>query len=68
MGVDLFFHLDRHPTLALPLGIVAAYALATLSWQVLEKPFLALKRFFAPEPKLPETRQTFRSEEMPVHG
>ncbi len=62
------FHLDRHPALALPLGIVAAYGLATVSWRVLEKPFLNLKRFFAPEPNLAERHQVFRSEETPVHG
>ena len=40
------FHLDRHPFAALPITTVATYALATLSWNLLEKPFLKLKRFF----------------------
>ena len=40
------FHLDRHPVLALPITAAATYALATLSWKLLEKPFLRLKRFF----------------------
>lgn len=42
------FHLDQHPFLALPITTVATYALATLSWNLLEKPFLKLKRFFEP--------------------
>src|SRR5271165_5794516 len=44
------FHLDRHPLLTLPLAIIASYALATLSWNLLEKPLLRLKRFFEPRP------------------
>jgi peptidoglycan/LPS O-acetylase OafA/YrhL len=40
------FHLDRHPFLALPLTTAATYVLASLSWLILEKPFLRLKRFF----------------------
>jgi len=40
------FHLDRHPFLALPLATAATYILASLSWLILEKPFLRLKRFF----------------------
>jgi peptidoglycan/LPS O-acetylase OafA/YrhL len=40
------FHLDRHPFLALPITTAATYALASLSWRILEKPFLRLKRFF----------------------
>jgi peptidoglycan/LPS O-acetylase OafA/YrhL len=39
-------HLDRHPLLELAVAIVACYALATLSWHLLEKPFLRLKRLF----------------------
>jgi peptidoglycan/LPS O-acetylase OafA/YrhL len=39
-------HFDRHPLLALPLTAAATYALAMLSWNLLEKPFLRLKRFF----------------------
>jgi peptidoglycan/LPS O-acetylase OafA/YrhL len=39
-------HLDRHPFLLLPLTAVATYCLAILSWNLLEKPFLQLKRFF----------------------
>jgi peptidoglycan/LPS O-acetylase OafA/YrhL len=40
------FHLDQHQFLALPITAAATYVLATLSWNLLEKPFLRLKRFF----------------------
>jgi peptidoglycan/LPS O-acetylase OafA/YrhL len=40
------FHLDRHPLLELVITTAATYAIATLSWNLLEKPFLKLKRFF----------------------
>ncbi len=40
------FHLDRRPALALPVIFIASYLLAFLSWNLLEKPFLSLKRFF----------------------
>jgi len=43
------FHLDRHPVLALPITTAATYALAILSWRLLEQPFLRLKRFFEPK-------------------
>ncbi|HXW93208.1 MAG TPA: acyltransferase [Terriglobales bacterium] len=41
---------DGKPLLLLLLSIVASYALAALSWNLLEKPFLRLKRFFPYEP------------------
>jgi peptidoglycan/LPS O-acetylase OafA/YrhL len=44
------FHLDRHAFLALPLTAAATYAMAALSWNLLEKPFLRLKRFFEARP------------------
>jgi len=47
-------HLDRHPLLALPITIAGGYALAALSWNLLEKPFLRLKRFFESRPSLLE--------------
>ena len=47
------FHVDRHPILALPILLVACYALAALSWSLLEKPFLRLKRCFETEPARP---------------
>jgi peptidoglycan/LPS O-acetylase OafA/YrhL len=39
-------HLDRRPVWALPITIAATYAIASLSWIILERPFLWLKRFF----------------------
>ena len=42
--------LNRHPVLALLGALAASYVLATLSWFVLEKPFLKLKHFFASKP------------------
>src|SRR5208282_5730726 len=44
------FHLDKHGLLALPITTVATYAMAALSWNVLEKPFLKLKHLFEEEP------------------
>jgi peptidoglycan/LPS O-acetylase OafA/YrhL len=43
------FHLDRHPIRTLPIVLTASYVLATLSWNLLEKPCLRLKRFFYPQ-------------------
>ena len=40
------FHLDQHQFLALPITTAATYAMAALSWNLLEKPFLRLKRCF----------------------
>ena len=40
------FHLDQHQFLALPITTAATYAIAVLSWNLLEKPFLRMKRFF----------------------
>jgi len=40
------FHLDQHQFLALPITTAATYAMAALSWNLLETPFLRLKRFF----------------------
>jgi peptidoglycan/LPS O-acetylase OafA/YrhL len=42
------FHLDKHPLLALPLTAATTYAMAVVSWNLLEKPMLKLKRFFEP--------------------
>jgi peptidoglycan/LPS O-acetylase OafA/YrhL len=47
-------HFDRHPAFVLPLIAAATYGLAMLSWNLLEKPFLRLKRFF--EVERPATR------------
>ena len=46
-------HLDGHPLIVLPVAALTTYVLAIISWNVLEKPFLKLKRLFewkAPEP------------------
>jgi len=43
------FGLDKHQFLALPITTAATYAMAALSWNVLEKPILRLKRFFKPK-------------------
>ncbi len=39
-------HLEQHAWLVFPLTTVVTYALATLSWNLLERPVLRLKRFF----------------------
>jgi peptidoglycan/LPS O-acetylase OafA/YrhL len=40
------FHWDKYPALAWMTGLAACYVIATLSWKLLEKPFLNLKRLF----------------------
>jgi peptidoglycan/LPS O-acetylase OafA/YrhL len=50
IGMVESLHLDRHPFLPLPIIFVASYALAALSWNLLEKPFLKLKQFFEAPP------------------
>jgi peptidoglycan/LPS O-acetylase OafA/YrhL len=45
------FHLDNHPALVLLLTAAATFVLATLSWNLLEKPCLRLKRYFLLERK-----------------
>ena len=40
------FHWGRYPAFALLIGLAASYVIAILSWNLLEKPFLRLKRFF----------------------
>jgi len=40
------FRWNRYPLLALPILLAWCYAMAALSWNLLEKPFLRLKRFF----------------------
>jgi peptidoglycan/LPS O-acetylase OafA/YrhL len=48
LDVAKTFHLDKHQFLALPITAAATYAMAAISWNLLEKPFLKLKRFFEP--------------------
>jgi peptidoglycan/LPS O-acetylase OafA/YrhL len=49
-GMVQALHLDRHPYQPLPIILVASFALAAVSWGLLEKPFLSLKRFFVSKP------------------
>ena len=42
-------HVDGAPV-ALPVVLVASYAMAALSWRCFEQPLLGLKRFFEPDP------------------
>ena len=42
-------HFSRYPVLVLPLTAAATYGMAMLSWNLLEMPFLRLKRFFVVE-------------------
>ncbi len=50
MDMAQSFHLDKSPLVAVSASFAAAFALALLSWNVLEKPFLAWKRFFKSTP------------------
>ena len=50
-GIVELLHLNRNPYLPLPVIFVLSYILAAISWNLLEKPFLNLKRFFKPESK-----------------
>ena len=40
------FHMNGHPAIVLLLTAATTYLLAILSWNLLEKPALQLKRFF----------------------
>jgi peptidoglycan/LPS O-acetylase OafA/YrhL len=44
------FHWENHQFLAMPITTAATYAMAALSWNLVEKPFLKLKRFFEARP------------------
>jgi peptidoglycan/LPS O-acetylase OafA/YrhL len=45
------FHLDQYQFLALPVTTAVTYAMATISWNLLERPFLKLKRYFEAKPE-----------------
>jgi peptidoglycan/LPS O-acetylase OafA/YrhL len=49
-NVGTVLHLNQYPLLAAPILLAAAYGIAALSWTLLEKPFLNLKRFFVTTP------------------
>ena len=51
-GMVQTLHLDRNPYLPFPIIFITSFALAALSWNILEKPFLNLKRFFESKPRL----------------
>ena len=53
-GVLQTLHLDRNPYLPFPIIFITSFALAALSWNMLEKPFLNLKRFFESKPVRPD--------------
>jgi peptidoglycan/LPS O-acetylase OafA/YrhL len=49
--VETVIHLQQHPVLGLLVGLAASYVLAAVSWNLLETPFLRLKRFFESRPE-----------------
>jgi peptidoglycan/LPS O-acetylase OafA/YrhL len=57
-GLVESFRLYRYPLMAPLIITLVAYALAALSWNLLEKPFLRLKRHFGPKPVFPDRVNT----------
>ncbi|MGB6429583.1 MAG: acyltransferase [Candidatus Acidiferrales bacterium] len=49
-GVVQTLRLDRHPFVPLPFIFVTSFAMAAISWNLLEKPFLNLRRYFESQP------------------
>jgi peptidoglycan/LPS O-acetylase OafA/YrhL len=43
-------HFDKYPLISAPILFAAAYGIAALSWNFLERPFLNLKRYFVTRP------------------
>ncbi len=50
LDVALLVHFNRRPFLSLLMGFAASFALAVLSWNLLETPFLRFKRVFGSSP------------------
>jgi peptidoglycan/LPS O-acetylase OafA/YrhL len=50
LDLTLLFHWNRHPMLTPLLCLAASYVLAILSWNLMEQPFLRLKRRFESRP------------------
>jgi peptidoglycan/LPS O-acetylase OafA/YrhL len=48
-GIVQVTHLDRRAWVPFPFILATSYMLAMISWNVLEKPFLGLKRYFRSE-------------------
>jgi len=49
-NIGQILHLDQYPALAGAVLLAACYAIAALSWNFLERPFLKFKRFFEAKP------------------
>jgi len=49
-NIGQILHLDQYPALAVAVLLAACYAIAALSWNFLERPFLKFKRFFEAKP------------------
>ena len=54
-GMVETLHLDQHRFRPLPIILVASYVMAALSWTLLERPCLNLKRYFEAKPRERET-------------
>jgi peptidoglycan/LPS O-acetylase OafA/YrhL len=50
--------LDAHPAAGLPILVAACYAMAAASWNLLEKPYLRLTRYFVPSTASTASRAT----------
>jgi peptidoglycan/LPS O-acetylase OafA/YrhL len=57
-------HMERHPLVSFSMAVASSYILAVVSWTVLEKPFLKLKRFFELKP-FPQFNSS--STKLPAH-
>lgn len=50
LDVTKAIHVNGYPFFSISMTVVLSYLLAAVSWRVLEKPFLRLKRFFDSKP------------------